>query len=537
MNKRFVKITVFALFGALSFSSCRNIEPDSPQNAITTLPVNGKVNVQVNLLGTSFNSSVGAYGLADSKPQTFVKNISGNTLVAELTPSISPFSEIIKGENLPRSFTYRVFVFDQEDKTLVDYKDFKRTDEKPASFTLDFDGNYIFVAYTDATGKLPEFNAQEGMTIDDITVDFTQFGVMHFKLENYSPAKMGNTVNITLMRKTSSLIFDIKQILYKDYIKDVSITPNYKDGVMNLNTGNIIKRNNPETYKVASEYLTFNAPEGNVVSSNVAINNIDSLVVKFKIKQNNKFEEIALPFKLDSSTKYTLSLKLKYNCGAYVSKELWKEFMCHNLGANYDAHPINKITDLYGNMYQWGVKESSATHEENVNNVPKTIVPANPEIDAWRDDFKTENDPCPDGYRIPTPSDWQGVIDYNKWELLKTWNEKENYLMKFGEDLILPFSGYRNLNINERCRATGVSGFYWSSHIHTDFAIYNHLPTVRNYKNITFSFPVRCIKEDGDIAVRPNIPNIGTGWDKNKNIEVDIDKIIKDKKKEAKKKK
>jgi|GEM_PF-2692388 len=543
MNKKFVKIIVYALFAALNFSSCRNVEPDNPQNAIASLPTNGKVNVQVNFLGTYFNSSIDAYSLADSKPQTFVRNIAGNTLVAELTPSVSPFSEIVKGENLPKDYPYRVFVFDQEDKIFVDYKDFKVGEEKPASFTLDSEGNYILIAYTDAIGKLPEFNAQEDLTLDDITVDFEGADVMYFKLENYSPSKIGNIVNIILMHKTSTITLDVKQILYKEYVKDVSITPNYMSGVLNLSTGEIVDRKESIEYKIADEYLTFNAPEGNVVSGQMPINVADTLMFGVKIKLNNEFEEFKFPFKLGLGTKYTLSLKLKYNCGAYVSKELWKEFMCHNLGANYDAHPINKITDLYGNKYQWGVKEPATTHEEDVNNASKTIVPVNTEIDAWRDDFKTENDPCPNGYRIPTIIDFEGMIEYNKWELLKTWNEKENYLMKFGEDLIMPIAGYRNSQ-SQNVLYPNLHGHYWVSIKSIGdrskiFSFYRHnelYPGIRDIvRKEIYALPIRCCKEDDNITVRPDIPKVDTGWDKEENIEVDIDKVIKDKKKKGKK--
>jgi len=592
MNKRFAKISVLAMAGAISIMSCRNIEPDSPvvrdeQNASPILPVNGKVNVQVNLMGTSFSANRGTYGLSDSGPQTIVREVSpGNTLVAELSPSISPFSDIVKGDNLPKDYPYRVFVFDQEDRTLVDYKDFKVGEEKPASFTLDFDGNYIFVAYTDASGKLPEFDinapdevdnggGEEGKEnketpedkddknveaeddsdsinvkkLDDIKIDFEGADIMYFKLDEYSPSKIGNIVNVTLVHRTSNLMLDVKQILYGDYVKDVSITPNYMGGSIKLSTGDIIDRNESVEYKI--DQLTFDGPTGNVKSNLIPVNVADTLTFRAKIKQDNKFEDIELPFKLDLGTRYTLSLKLKYNCGAFISKELWKEFMCHNLGANYDAHPINSIVDLYGDKYQWGSKEPVSKHAEEVANMGKLINPINPSVTAWQDDFKTENDPCPNGYRIPKPSDFEGIIEFNDIALLKTWKENQNYLIKFSNDLILPFAGYRYYNGNSSRAIDGMNthGYYWTSHatsknVYTTFIVSNNNGTpynvLKNDINNTYYGSIRCIKEDGSITARPDIPNVGTGWDKGENIEIDIDKIIKDRKdkeKEAKKKK
>jgi len=562
---------MFAMVGAMSILSCRNVGPEVREDRQEVvggqLPVGGKVNVQVNLLGTSFSSQRGSYGISSSKPLSIVKELSpGNTIVAELTPSVSSFSDIVKGESLPKDYPYRVFVFDQEDRTFVDYKDFKVGEEKPASFTLEFDGKYIFIAYTDASGQLPAFDInaveeptpdpkpgeggespkdvpsmQREKTLDDIKIDFTGADVMYFKIDDYSPSKMGNIINVTLMHKTSNLTVDVKQLLYKEYIKDVSITPNYMSGTIKLSTGNVIDRKESQEYKI--DQLTFNGPEGNVVSNLVPVNASEEIMFKAKIKQDNKFNEIELPFKLDLGTKYTLTLKMKYNCGAYVSKELWKEFMCHNLGANYEAHPINKITDLYGNKYAWGVKEPVSTHDEEVRNVAKSIPAASPAIIAWQDGFKTENDPCPSGYRIPKPEDYEGIVQYNNVSRIKTWEGGQEYLMEFGKDFILPFAGFRQYaSGNDNVPHLNVHGYYWTSH--SDVKNENKYfittsQTIQVATNIQYH-SIRCIAEDGNVAVRPDIPSVGTGWEGEKDIDVDIDDILKkrkEKEREEKRKK
>jgi len=546
---------MLALSGALSIMSCRHVELDVPvsegNQGIGQFPVDGKVNVQVNLLGTSFSSQGGAYGLSDSKAQTLVRELSpGNTIVAELTPTVSPFSSIVKGENLPKDYPYRVFVFNQEDRTLVDYKDFRVGEEKPGSFTLDFEGNYILVAYTDSSGKLPEFEVSvpdepdnknkenptpnQEKTLEDINIDFSGSDVMYFKMENYSPSKIGNIVNITLMHKTSGLLLDARQVLYGDHIKEVTVTPNYMSGSIDLSTGNITKRRESTEYKI--EELSYNGPEGNVVSNLVAINSTDTIVFKAKIWRNNEFKDIELPLKLDLGTKYTLKLKMKYNCGAYVSKELWKEFMCHNLGANYKAHPMNTIKELYGNKYAWGVKEPVSTNEDDVKGISKPFPVHSPAVTAWQDDFKTENDPSPNRYRIPRLSDLEGLIEYNSFSSLKTWTEGKDYIVKFGNDLILPLAGLRRNNGEHRATEYG---YYWPSYSEGK-GIYPRLGFGLDVVNIeyplddTYAISIRCIKEDGKVTVRPEVPKVGTGWDKEKDIEVDIDEIMK-KKKEKKK--
>jgi len=561
MNKRFGKISMLALAGALSIMSCRNIEPDTPitesDQGIGQTPVEGKINVQVNLLGTSFSSAKGTYGLSSTKPQTIVKELSpGNTIVAELTPTVSTFSDIVKGENLPKDYPYRVFVFDQEDRTLVDYKDFRVGEEKPASFTLDFEGNYIVVAYTDSSGKLPEFELNvpeesenkdkeiptplQEKTLDDINVGFSGSDVMYFKMENYSPAKIGNVVNITLMHRTSNITLNVKRMLYKEYVKDVVISQNNESGTINIGTGDIVNRTNPVEQNI-DEKLTFDLPEGNVLSSLIPLNVENDFKLSLKIKQDNEFKNIELPFEVYLGTKYTLTLKKKYQCGAYVSKELWKEFMCHNLGANYDAHPINTIKELYGNKYARGVKEPTILHSEEANAVPKAPPASNAPIDAWQYDLKTENDPCPIGYRILKQIDIDEIFKHNKVEVLNSWTEKTPVLVRFGEDLILPMAGYRAYTSYDHIDRD-VRGWYWmtSTGNANVFRIDNDGNTFYQQEADIFSFSIRCIADDSNVTVRPDIPKVGTGWDKEENVEVDIDKIIKDRKdkeKEAKKKK
>jgi len=549
-----------AFIGALSIFSCRNVDYDNTENReenFGEIPINGKVNVQVNLLGTYFSSQKGAYGTP--KTQTFVQEISpGKKIVAELKPTVSTFSDIVKGENLPEGHPFRVVVFDQEDKTLVDYKDFKVGEEKLSSFTLDFEGKYIFVAYTDASGKLPEFNInkiddtnkndkyeetgkdnndendvdkgnkkdkegeespslQTEKTIDDILIDFSGADLMYFKLENYSPSELGNVLNVTLMHKASNLSLDVKQILYKEYVKDVSITSNYMSGVAKISTGTIVERKEPIKYEI--EGLMFKGSEGEVISNLVPINSSDSITFRAKIKQYNEFNEIELPFKLESGTKYTLSLKLTYNCGAYVSKGLWKEFMCHNLGANYKAHPMDNATELCGNKYQWGQKEPFTTHEEEVKNIAKTVPTIDVPITAWQDDFKTENDPCPIGYRVPNLDNFKGLTQYNSVQLISTWSGDKPYLMKLGEDLILPFAGYNN----GKTALIGEHGFYWTSHAdskteNSRFVIHNNGTYNIDKHKSNFALSIRCVKEPQRL--------IETGWDTEKNIEIKIDKII-----------
>lgn len=98
-------------------------------------------------------------------------------------------------------------------------------------------------------------------------------------------------------------------------------------------------------------------------------------------------------------------------CGAYLGagQTSWKNFMCHNLGADYTKDPnilIAATQQIHGNYYQWGRVAPVATQTAIIGTW-NTTVPASTSLN---DATKTANDPCPAGFRVPTIAQWQNVI-------------------------------------------------------------------------------------------------------------------------------
>jgi uncharacterized protein (TIGR02145 family) len=156
------------------------------------------------------------------------------------------------------------------------------------------------------------------------------------------------------------------------------------------------------------------------------------------------------------------------NCGAYVSAGVYKVFACYNLGAtDTTADPNIPVQDISGNYYQWGKSTPVATATTPSGSIPGwSGTPAG--NGAWGE-TKTANDPCPDGFKVPTNTQLAGVWSLNTHTRTGTWLENFynwNTAIHFGTEtvktLTLPAQGYRN-NSAGNLGARALTGVYWAS--------------------------------------------------------------------------
>jgi uncharacterized protein (TIGR02145 family) len=210
-----------------------------------------------------------------------------------------------------------------------------------------------------------------------------------------------------------------------------------------------------------------------------------------------------------AGTSYGNELSFTNLCGAYVASGVWKNFMCHNLGAaNPSADPFTPSWEINGGYWQWGRKGVASTGPsgsgaEQANSgavMGWNTIPA-PD-GSWSDDAKTNNDPCPEGFRLPTRTQWAGLISNNVISIIgSSWiDSSTNYSTgrKVGDSLYLPAAGGRG-NENGWMGGRGYYGNYWSSsEFSFPYAWYFHIvsnevKTDYNYR--TSGISIRCLSD------------------------------------------
>ena len=194
-------------------------------------------------------------------------------------------------------------------------------------------------------------------------------------------------------------------------------------------------------------------------------------------------------------------------CGAFVSAGVYKAFMCHNLGADTSKDPNVPIQAICGNYYQWGVKTEVAT----------AYTPGGPITgwytggisgDSWFDSSKTLKDPCPDGFRVPTKAQWEGVVSSanNTRSNSGSWFNDGNFFtaISFGPNvstktITLPAVGSRS-RTDGSLMQRGSTGSYWTSSIVGGDSWNFFFDKTNTYFQSTFTrvhgSSVRCISEN-----------------------------------------
>lgn len=199
-------------------------------------------------------------------------------------------------------------------------------------------------------------------------------------------------------------------------------------------------------------------------------------------------------------------------CGAYLANGEFKQFMCHNLGADMTLDPFVLDRAMHGDYYQWGKSEALATAYTPDGPIPGYWDIPFAEITDWQDAEKGPADPCPNGFRVPTKALWEEIITNNDIMPTGTFNDSDTNWdagIRVGPDLMLPAAGIKagggitvgRGNIASYWSSTniipppyGPGGAGLSGYMEISY-MYLFDPMVRNVA-LNSGNSVRCVKED-----------------------------------------
>ena len=144
-------------------------------------------------------------------------------------------------------------------------------------------------------------------------------------------------------------------------------------------------------------------------------------------------------------------------------------FATHNLGADTSLDPNIPVQGIHGDYYQWG-RENPSSANAYSGSAPisgwsySNYVPA----DWWKEDGGGFNEPCPDGFRVPTQNEMSALRSHNQTSYTGNWyTDNDDYgnavHFKYGNNtLTLPAAGTRGKSTGEQALLKNT-GWYWTS--------------------------------------------------------------------------
>lgn len=521
-------LNTLMLYFMLLLGSCRSSDTDH------IIDGGGVVAVNFNLSGTEYSNTDNSSNARTASVNKISNLAVGNliqrnsvlidpstVLVAEIAPSVTSLKTsastspsinplAISGEPLPIGAKFRIIAY-RSNGNYHTYQDYT-VGQAATPMMLDNGALYNIVVYSYGTSYLPPISAGEQNNISSAQVNYNDSNrdFMYQKV-NFTPVNTENTLNITLRHKVAQ----ITTILNSGGIGTINsvgaglLTAHYAGGVYSLNTGTMISRSNLSSGAVLNFPGPFPAMTQTAIPVFVNNDTGGNLTGGFSanVTIGGDTKTISLPnsFKITPENKSNLTIGFQ-RCGAYINP-YWRDFMCHNLGADTSADPFTPSAAIHGGKYQWGI--TSYDTDRYISQAVDQSTPG--AITGWNTAPKTyeqwdNTDICPAGYVVPTLAEWQGLNNsqFNPKSVIgANWTESATNFstgLMYGTGLFLPAAGLRWPN-NGMLSYRGRSGEYW-----TKTSNRSQSPAYSNFINIyqdnfsvslgerTYGLSIKCIK-------------------------------------------
>ncbi|HFK5503142.1 TPA: hypothetical protein ACG0AG_001842 [Elizabethkingia anophelis] len=561
MKLKYYNKTILTVL-ALSFliSSCRSVESSNSESIIHP-PVNaGDASVVVNLLGSEFVKSDGNNPQASTGKQlrnpqakeTYYTLTSPSTLLAaevsedtsvplNTSAGINPIAAV-DGDPLVNGTKFRLIAY-KMDGSYAGSKDFAVGTTSTSGLRLPKGVPYWMVVYSYGTNYLSGISPSETQSLASAKHTYNNMAGQNgflYQIQTFTPQEGDNTMSVVLRHKIAQVTTKINSSALSAPNNITSVTSakligNNKNAEFNLSNGSTASRSisqNVETTfgQSPSTEWTSNAVFINA-KSNTATDKIISFSADVTVNGTSNTVTVNNGFTINPGFRTTYKINLKETkCGAYLGTT-WREFACYNVGADTNTNPFIPVKGNHGGKVQWGHNQNSTgryidqTADQNTPGKPIGWVSTNSTSD-WEGGA---NNPCENGYRVPTKNEWEDFVNTykNSTDLLYTslpWNNGSYtnaiFIQKNGKKtLMLPITSIRSASTsltNDGTRTNvGIIGFYWSSTIENGatgipFHLNIHIPFGENKPIIQVvrgqdsgsgmiyrihALPVRCIKK------------------------------------------
>ncbi|MDR2230157.1 MAG: hypothetical protein LBE39_11880 [Flavobacteriaceae bacterium] len=475
---------------------------------------------------------------AEATLEPAAKQQSSLTSLSQASLNINPVATgpQEKNDNLDKDVKYKVVVYDSNGKYFTEQDCTSGSD--PEITGLNGDETYTFIAYTiGSNSSLPIVNYTDpnNKTLSSATVNATgNDDLMYYTATmkvTGDKEQPKNILTIVFKRKFSRIRVEINatQTTYtiQEIDNKVNIAPHNTSAVIQLSDGNITRSG------LSSREITFPSPIPNntsIITSNpVMVNSVTSTngqitIPKFTMLTTKGIKvshsDVTFSNNKIAPGDYTLKITIKPT-DKYLDYQGYRAvrlngiiWMRHNLGvlSTNDPDQINNNNALTGNYYQWGRKKIVGT--ATTTNGTWDTSTTNNTSNKWN--LGTEevpvknntNDPCPNGWRVPTIPEYKEIYQIKKISYYNGTNSNSGIYFKSDFDssvrISFPVTGFRDQN--GVYNNNNNNGSFWESkgmglingknyysvgyNIENNFAAYTE-----EVQNLNYGRTVRCVAE------------------------------------------